>query len=183
MVLGAAFAAEAVGVRALFGAFALGAVLPHEGRLPAQIRSRLESLVLVVLLPPFFVVTGLRTDFGALVLGGDLGLALLVLAIAAAAKIGGTALGARRSGFGARDTLLIAVLMNTRGLMELVVLQIGLDLGLIGGRAWAILAFMAIVTTLATAPVLDLLGRHRAPPGASAVPPCAGGRPRAMHGG
>jgi Kef-type K+ transport system membrane component KefB len=151
-----AVATEAIGVHALFGAFLLGAILPHEGRLSEQLRVRMEDLVVVLFLPAFFAFTGMRTHF-ALVHGIQDWLACgLIILVATVGKFGGSFLAARFNGLGWRESGAIGILMNTRGLMELVVLNIGLDLGVISPTLFAMLVLMALVTTFATTPVLNL---------------------------
>lgn len=156
-VLLSAYATELIGVHALFGAFAVGAVIPHDGRLAAGIRERLEDVVIVLLLPAFFAFTGMRTQI-ALVGGWQDWLATAaIVAVATLGKFGGSFVAARAVGLGWRASMAIGVLMNTRGLMELIVLNIGLDLGVISPTLFAMLVIMALVTTFATTPVLQLI--------------------------
>jgi Kef-type K+ transport system membrane component KefB len=155
---------EYIGIHALFGAFALGVVVPHDSALVRDIAGKLEDLVIVILLPAFFAFTGLRTQIG-LVSGGEAALAcVLIVAVATAGKFGGSAIAALAMGLGRRRSLELGILMNTRGLMELIVLNVGLDLGLVSPTLFAMLVIMALVTTLATTPILDLL-RSRSPVG------------------
>jgi len=160
-LLGSAFTTEALGIHALFGAFLLGAILPHDGRLAESLRARLEDVVLVLFLPSFFAFTGMRTEIGLLEGGRDWLLCALVIAAATLGKFGGSFVAARLSGLDARSAGALGVLMNTRGLMELIVLDVGLDLGVITPTVYAMLVIMALVTTFATTPLLDLvLGRR-----------------------
>ena len=157
LVLLAALATEAIGIHALFGAFFLGAMIPHESSLARQIREKLEDLVLVFFLPIFFVLTGLKTQIG-LVSGVDNWIACgVIILLASAGKFGGSYLAARLTGIKPNSAACIGVLMNTRGLMELVVLNIGLDLGILSPTLFAMLVIMALVTTFATTPVLHWL--------------------------
>jgi Kef-type K+ transport system membrane component KefB len=156
-LLASSLATEYAGIHALFGAFLLGAIIPHESLLAQHLKLRLEDLVVVLLLPAFFAYTGMRTQIGLL---GDLWswvVCAALIAVACAGKFGGGTLAARLTGLSWRDAASIGVLMNTRGLMELVVLNIGLDLGVISPALFAMLVVMAIVTTLSTTPLLQLL--------------------------
>jgi Kef-type K+ transport system membrane component KefB len=156
-----AAATEAIGIHALFGAFLLGAVLPHEGRLPREIRARLEDVVLVLFLPSFFVLTGMRTRIDLLERAGDwLALAAIVL-VATLGKFGGSFLAARWTGLPWRSSAALGFLMNARGLMELVVLSVGLDLGVISPTIFTMMVLMALVTTFTATPALDLVLGHR----------------------
>jgi len=163
-LLSSALATEAIGIHALFGAFVFGAILPHDSALARAILDKLTDFVVVLLLPAFFAVTGLRTQLG-LLHGPDVWLAFGLITLAATAgKLGGTFLAARVAGVATRDAVSLGVLMNTRGLMELVVLNIGYDLGIVSGILFAMLVAMAIVTTFATTPILQWMEATRAPP-------------------
>jgi Kef-type K+ transport system membrane component KefB len=155
-------ATEAVGIHAIFGAFLLGAMVPHDSRLAVEITHKLEDLVVVLFLPAFFAFTGLRTQIG-LVNGATQWLICgAILAVASLGKFGGSFAAARLTGFSNRDAASIGVLMNTRGLVELIVLNIGLDLHILSPTLFAMLVLMAIVTTMATTPILQLLTvKHR----------------------
>ena len=157
-VVASALATEAIGIHALFGAFLLGALVPHDSKLARDLAARVEDVVLVLLLPAFFAVTGLRTQLGLL---RDVG-ALAVVPGRAGGRLHRQAGRRGRAGPphgprpGARPRSL-GVLMNTRGLMELIVLNIGLELGLISGTLFALMVLMAVATTLATGPLLEVL--------------------------
>src|SRR5439155_20464471 len=111
-----------------FGAFALGAVIPHDSGLARELTDRLEDLLVVLLLPAFFAFTGMRTQVG-LVSGADQWMmAALIILVASIGKFGGSAVAARFTGLNWRDSSALGILMNTRGLVELIVLNIGLDL-------------------------------------------------------
>ena len=157
-----ALVSEGIGIHAVFGAFLLGALVPHDASVARQLREKLEDLVLVLFLPAYFAFTGMRTQVG-LVSGFDEWLlCALIILVASLGKFGGTLLAARLTGSEWREALSLGVLMNTRGLMELVVLNIGLDLKVVSPTLFAMLVIMAVVTTLATAPLLHLLAvRHR----------------------
>lgn len=152
-----AVATEAIGIHALFGAFLLGAILPHEGRLPEQIRAKLEDVVLVLFLPSFFAFTGMRTSIDLLAGARDWMFCAAIIAVATLGKFGGSFIAARAVGMGWRHSAALGIMMNTRGLMELIVLNLGLDLGVITPTVFTMMVFMALVTTFMTTPLLDLL--------------------------
>lgn len=153
-IAAAAFVTSAIGIHEIFGAFLLGAVFPR-GRLAGLLRDRLEP-VAAVLLPVFFVTTGLDVDLRGIGLDG-LGQLVLILVVACAGKLIGAGAGARSQGLAVRESVALGVLMNTRGLTELVVLAIGRDLGVLGGPLFTLLVVMAVLTTVATAPLLALV--------------------------
>jgi Kef-type K+ transport system membrane component KefB len=158
--LASALLTELIGVHALFGAFLLGALVPRDSLLGTELLRRLEDVVVVVLLPGFFALVGLRTQIG-LVHGVEMWVLCGVVILAAfAAKIGGTAVVARLAGLGGRDAASLGVLMNARGLMELIVLNLGLELGIITPALFAVLVLMTLVTTFATSPLLHVLTRR-----------------------
>ena len=164
-VLVAALTTEAIGVHAVFGAFLLGAVIPHDSKLAHSLRESLENVVTILLLPAFFAFTGMRTEIGLLSSGYQWALCGLIIVVAVVGKFGGTAVAARVSGLKWRDAAGLGVLMNTRGLMELIVLNIGLDLGVISPTLFTMMVLMALVTTVAATPVLHLLIPHASPQG------------------
>jgi Kef-type K+ transport system membrane component KefB len=158
-VLLSALATEAIGIHAIFGAFLLGAVVPHDSRVAREIGHRLHDVVTVLLLPAFFAYTGMRTQIG-LVSGVEQWLLCgVIILVATAGKFGGTLIAARLTGLGWRPAAALGLLMNTRGLMELIALNIGLDLGAISPTLFAMMVLMALVTTLATTPLLQLFSR------------------------
>jgi Kef-type K+ transport system membrane component KefB len=157
VLFASAFTTEWIGIHALFGAFLFGAVMPREGGLVHAIGSKLEDVVTVVLLPLFFAYSGLRTHIGLLDDAWSWGVCGAIVAVAVAGKFGGGALAARFTGSTWREAGVIGVLMNTRGLMELVVLNIGLDIGVISDRVFAMMVVMALVTTWMTTPLLSRL--------------------------
>lgn len=152
-----AWSTELIGIHALFGAFLFGAILPKEGGFARRVAERLEDLVLVVLLPLFFAYSGVRTEIGLLDSGEDWLLCGLVIVVACLGKFGGSTVAARLTGLGWRDATAIGVLMNTRGLMELIVLNIGLDLGVISPTLFTMMVLMALVTTFMTTPILHVV--------------------------
>lgn len=154
MMLLSAVVTERIGIHALFGAFLFGALVPHDSQLARQIRARLEDIVVVLLLPVFFAFIGMRTQMFLLSTPADWAYCGLIVLIATAGKFGGSFAAARLSGLGWREAGTIGVLMNTRGLMELIVLNVGLDMGILSPTLFAMLVVMALVTTFSTTPVL-----------------------------
>jgi Kef-type K+ transport system membrane component KefB len=157
VVLVGACITEALGVHALFGAFFVGLTLASERRVAHAVRERLEDLLVVVLLPLYFAFTGLRTRLGLLFEGDLWGWALAIFVVAVAGKLGGSAIAARISGTPWREATALGILMNTRGLMELVILNIGLDLGVLSPALYSMMVLMALATTVMTTPLLALL--------------------------
>ncbi|HKN78284.1 MAG TPA: cation:proton antiporter [Lysobacter sp.] len=153
--LGCAALTEWLGLHAVFGAFLFGACLPRDDRLLRCLVERLEYVAIVLLMPIFFALAGLSTTPDAFV-GAGIGALLLVLAAAVFGKVLGGAIGARLAGYGWRDSFATGALMNARGLMELIVMKVGLDAGLIGPSLFTMLLVMALVTTLMTSPLLTL---------------------------
>jgi Kef-type K+ transport system membrane component KefB/nucleotide-binding universal stress UspA family protein len=155
LVLASAWTTERLGIHALFGAFLLGAIMPKEHGFVHELTVRLEDLTLVLLLPLFFAFTGLRTQVGLLEGAGPWLDCALVIGVAVLGKLGGSSVAARLSGLGWREAGALGVLMNTRGLMELVILSIGLDLGVISPVVFVMMVLMALVTTFMTTPLLE----------------------------
>ncbi len=153
----AAFATEWIGIHALFGAFLLGAVLPHDSGVARDLQAKCEDLVLVLLLPVFFAFTGLRTQIGLIGSGRDWLVCVAIIVVASLGKFGGSFATARMAGMEWREAASVGVLMNTRGLMELIVLNVGLDLGVLSPWLFAMFVVMALVKRLATSPVLEAL--------------------------
>ncbi|MFF4761617.1 cation:proton antiporter [Streptomyces sp. NPDC001292] len=151
-----------IGIHAIFGAFAFGLVMPREAReeLHANVSAPLSGIV-ALLLPVFFVVTGLSVDVGALGLVG-LGYLALILCVAVLGKYAGAVLPARMSGMSWREAGAFATLMNTRGLTEIVILNVGRELGVIGPEMFTMMVIMALVTTAMAGPLLHVLGITRA---------------------
>jgi Kef-type K+ transport system membrane component KefB len=154
---------EFLGIHLLFGSFLAGVVMPKTERVIDYLRGRLEPFCLAVLMPLFFAFTGLRTNLGQMRTGEMWRLFGLIVAIAAAGKLGGATIAARLAGFGWRDSAVVGSLLNTRGLMELVVLNIGLEKGILTPPLFTLMVMMAILTTFMTAPLLHWL---RPPSGA-----------------
>jgi len=158
-VLLSAVATELIGIHAIFGAFLIGAIIPHDSRISVYAFDRLSDLVRVLLLPAFFAYTGLRTEIGLVQGTADWALCAVIVAVATAGKWGGTAIAARLVGMKWRQSAALGILMNTRGLVELIVLNIGLDLGVLTPRLFTILVIMAVVTTMMTSPILTKIVR------------------------
>ncbi|MFZ5896136.1 MAG: cation:proton antiporter [Myxococcota bacterium] len=153
----AALLTEYIGIHAIFGAFLLGAVIPHDSELARDITRKLEDVVIVLLLPAFFAFTGMRTQIGLVSGVAEWLTCGLIIVVASLGKFGGSTLAARATGLDWRQAASLGILMNTRGLMELIVLNVGLDLGVLSPTLFAMLVVMAVVTTLATSPILHAL--------------------------
>jgi len=152
-----AYSTEIIGIHALFGAFMAGAIMPENVKFRNIFIEKVEDVALVLLLPLFFVFTGLRTQIGLLNDPYLWKITGLIIAVAVIGKFLGSALAARFVGQNWKDSLSIGALMNTRGLMELVVLNIGFDLGVLSPKIFAMMVIMALVTTFMTGPTLDLI--------------------------
>ena len=157
LLLASAWTTEWLGIHALFGAFALGAVMPKEPGLVHGLREKLEDLTVVFLLPLFFAFTGLRTSIGLVTDPEMWTIAALIMLVAVAGKFGGSTLAARATGLDWREAGAVGILMNTRGLMELVILNIGLELGVISPAVFTMMVMMALLTTFMTTPLLELI--------------------------
>ncbi|WP_238350154.1 cation:proton antiporter [Pseudomonas sp. SWRI154] len=160
---------HALQVHAVFGAFLFGLCVPREQRLLDMIIERLEHVSLIILMPCFFALAGLSTTSSAFT-GLGVWVLLVILLVAITAKVAGSALGARLVGCTWSTSLTIGALMNTRGLMELVVLKIGLDMGIIASELFTALVVMTIVTTLMTGPLMNLHKKNVIPMGTLSIP-------------
>jgi len=154
LVLGSAWVTEWLGLHALFGAFLIGAIMPKDDGFVGGLSEKLRDLTVVLLLPLFFAFTGLRTRVGLLSGTGMWLYCLLIIAVAIAGKLGGSMLSAKLTGMSWREAGALGILMNTRGLMELVVLNIGLDIQVISPAMFTIMVLMALTTTFMTTPLL-----------------------------
>lgn len=153
-VLASAWTTERLGVHAVFGAFLAGVVMPRNERLVRHLTERLHDLMVILFLPLFFAFTGLRTSVG--LIEGELWLYCgVIIAVAVLGKMGGSALAAHTAGMTWRESWAVGTLMNTRGLMELVVLNVGLDVEVISPALFAMMVLMALVTTFMTSPILS----------------------------
>jgi Kef-type K+ transport system membrane component KefB len=154
LVLGSAWVTELLGIHALFGAFLIGVIMPKDEGFVSSILGKLWDSTIVLLLPLFFAFTGLRTRIG-LLSGAEMWLyCAIIIAVAIAGKLGGSMLSAKLSGMSWREAGALGILMNTRGLMELVVLNIGLDIKVISPAMFAMMVLMALTTTFMTTPLL-----------------------------
>ena len=176
LLLASAWTTELIGIHALFGAFLFGTIIPKEGGLAESLAEKLEDVAVVLLLPLFFAYSGLRTEIGLLSGASDWAMCGLIIVLACAGKFGGSALAARFTGLRWREASAIGLLMNTRGLMELIVLNLGLDLGVISPKLFTMLVIMALVTTFMTTPLMrwfyppEELARDQVPLAPVAVP-------------
>lgn len=156
LVFTSALCTEIIGVHALFGAFLAGVVIPRQGHLLKGLKVRLEHLSSTFLLPVFFAFTGLRTQMGLLNDWASWLACLAIILTATVGKLGGSMVTARLTGMAWNDSFALGALMNTRGLMELIALNLGYDLGILSPRIFTMLVLMALATTLLTSPLLSL---------------------------
>ncbi len=159
-VLLAGWVTEALGVHALFGAFLAGLVMPRDADMSQALWLRIEALIVVLLLPLYFALTGLRSSV-FLISGARWLICAVIIGTAIVGKLGGSTLAARVSGLSWREATAVGILLNTHGMVELVILNIGLDLGIIPPALFSIMVLMALVTTLMAAPLLSLVYRER----------------------
>jgi Kef-type K+ transport system membrane component KefB len=155
LLLASSWTTERIGIHGLFGAFLFGAVIPKEAAFAQRISEKLEPFVVIFLLPLFFAYSGLRTEVRLLSHPGAWAMCALITLVASAGKFGGSTLAARVTGLSWRESSAIGVLMNTRGLMELIVLNIGLDLGVLSPALFTMMVIMALLTTFMTTPILE----------------------------
>jgi Kef-type K+ transport system membrane component KefB len=155
--LASAVITEAIGIHAIVGAFLFGAIVPHRSWVASEVAGRVEDLARVLFLPAFFAVAGARAEIALLSSWADWAVTAGIVAVASLGKIGGAFAAARLSGIPRREAGVLGVLMNTRGLVELVVLSVGLEIGVIGPKLYTMLVAMALATTLMTAPLLDVI--------------------------
>ncbi|GAM25390.1 hypothetical protein SAMD00019534_085650, partial [Acytostelium subglobosum LB1] len=163
LLFAASWSTEVIGIHAMFGAFTLGSITPKTGGFNQAITEKIEDLILVFLLPLYFVVSGLRTDLTTLNTGDAWIGVLLIISCACVGKIVGSGVTAFLLGSTKRDALSIGILMNTRGLVELIVLNLGLDFGIISTKVFGIMVLMAVFTTLLTSPLISLVMKKERP--------------------
>jgi Kef-type K+ transport system membrane component KefB len=156
-VLLSAYATEEIGIALIFGAFTMGLIMPRHAGLTEDVTGRVEDFTITLLLPLFFAYTGLKTNMGLLDRPELWLMTVVLLVVAMVGKLFGAFLAARITGFGWRDSTVIGTLMNTRGLTELIVLNLALEKGVISDALFAMLVIMALVTTLMAGPLLRLL--------------------------
>jgi len=172
-VLLSAFTTEWIGIHAIFGGFVFGTVMPKHSRLTEELADKVEDFTVVVLLPVFFCVAGLRTNLLSLNSAQLLGWLALILVVAIGGKLIGCGVAARLNGFSTHDAIVMGTLMNTRGLTELVILSVGQGLGVLSDRTFAMMVIMALVTTFMATPIINrLIPRRRM------VAMLAGGEPQ-----
>lgn len=151
---------EVIGIHALFGAFMAGVVMPSNIGFRKVMMEKVEDISLVFFLPLFFAFTGLRTQIGLINSPELWGVCALLVTVAIAGKLGGCAIASRLVGESWKDSLTIGTLMNTRGLMELVALNIGYEMGILPPSIFVILVIMALITTFMTTPLLHLVEHY-----------------------
>jgi Kef-type K+ transport system membrane component KefB len=159
-MLASAMTTEYIGIHGFFGAFLFGTIVPQNSRIATELNRRLGDFVAVLFLPAFFAFTGMRTEIGLVSGWANWLICFAILVVACVGKFGGTLAAARLVGLPWRDSAALGVLMNTRGLVELIVLNIGLDLGVISPTLFTMLVIMALTTTLMTSPILQWLLRR-----------------------
>ncbi|MGH7789668.1 MAG: cation:proton antiporter, partial [Candidatus Binatia bacterium] len=175
LLLTSALATQWIGIHAIFGGFVLGAVMPKQTGFVRDVADKVEDFTTVFFLPIYFAHVGLRTQLGLLDSPALWGWCLVLIAIAVAGKFGGSVVAARAMRLDWRESLGLGVLLNTRGLMGVIILNVGLDLGLITPALFAMMVLMAIVTTVMAAPALSLIDRRWGVATAVAAAPPAGG--------
>jgi K+:H+ antiporter len=169
LVFASAWVTERLGLHSVFGAFLAGCILPRDRRLARALSEGLDGAVLI-LLPLFFAQTGLRTSVRLLDRPSSWLICLLIILVAVAGKFGGASLASRLTGLPWREAAALGVLMNTRGLMELVILNVGLDVRVISPTLFSMMVVMALVTTFMTTPILGWIDLKRLRRPASAGP-------------
>jgi Kef-type K+ transport system membrane component KefB len=157
LALASALCTERLGIHLLFGSFLMGAIMPKEPKFVRYVLDRFETITITLLLPLFFAFTGLRTNVGLLKGSAMWFYCALIILVATAGKLGGSTIAGRLSGMPLREAAGLGTLMNTRGLMELVILNIGLDIKVISPALFSMMVLMALFTTFMTTPVLELI--------------------------
>lgn len=152
-----ALTTEYLGIHALFGAFLAGAIMPKDRAFVQDLLNKVSSITVILLLPLFFAFTGLRTRIGLLSGAQMWTYCAIIVVVAIIGKLGGSMIAARISGISWREAGAVGTLMNTRGLMELVILNIGLDIGVISEALFSMMVLMALITTFMTTPLLTLI--------------------------
>ncbi|KAE8769429.1 cation/H(+) antiporter 20 [Hordeum vulgare] len=189
-VLASGLATDMIGIHAIFGAFVFGLTVPKDGGFAGRVTERVEDLVSELLLPLYFASSGLKTDVATIRGGGALGILALIIVTACAGKIMGTFAVAMACGMGAKEAIVLGVLMNTKGLVELIVLNIGRERKVLNEETFAILVLMALVTTFITTPTVMAIykparatGRRRRHPRKLHGPTSAPSSPSSAAGG
>ncbi|KAM3406258.1 hypothetical protein ACQJBY_000371 [Aegilops geniculata] len=189
-VLASGLATDMIGIHAIFGAFVFGLTVPKDGGFAGRVTERVEDLVSELLLPLYFASSGLKTDVATIRGGGAVGILALIIVTACAGKIMGTFAVAMACGMGAKEAIVLGVLMNTKGLVELIVLNIGRERKVLNEETFAILVLMALVTTFITTPTVMAIykparatGRRRLHPRKLHGPASAPSSPSSATGG
>jgi Kef-type K+ transport system membrane component KefB len=162
LLLASSEATQAIGIHPILGAFLFGAVMPRDARFVRHIAQKMEDVTMLFLLPIFFAYTGLRTDVTLLDSAEQWMICAAIILTAVAGKFGGVCAAGRAAGMSWRKSALLGVLMNTRGLMELIVLNIGLSLGVLSRGLFTMMVVMALATTSMTTPLMQLFFRDDA---------------------
>ena len=157
MVLCSSFFTSIIGAHSVFGAFMIGLVCPHEGGFAIKLTEKLEDLIATLFLPLFFARSGLSTNLGLLDSGTTWGYVIAIIVVAFCSKVFGGTMGARLNGLVWRESATIGVLMSCKGLVELIVLNIGLQAKILSTRTFTMFVVMALVTTFATTPLVSWL--------------------------
>jgi len=157
LVLLSAFVTDTIGIHPVFGGFLVGIIVPHEHSFAIYVTEKIEDMVSIVFLPLYFALSGLKTQIGLLNSGPVWGYVFLVIAVACFGKVTGCTLAAKASGMSWRNSFTVGFLMNCKGLVELIVLNIGHDAGVINDQIFVIMIVMALVTTLMTTPIVMFL--------------------------
>lgn len=153
MVFISAFYTDIIGVHPIFGAFMIGVIIPRDNGYVIRITEKLEDLIYIVMIPIYFAVVGLSVDLTKLNRGIDWAYCIAVIALAMAGKVSGGLLGAKLNGFGWRDSVTVGVLMSCKGIVEIIVLNVGLNANIISERIYSMFVVMAVVTTFLTTPL------------------------------
>ncbi|GAA97261.1 uncharacterized protein L969DRAFT_44257 [Mixia osmundae IAM 14324] len=153
LIFASAWITDVIGIHAIFGGFLVGVIMPHEGGFASGTNEKIEDLVSVLFLPLYFALSGLKTDLGLLSDGSIWGWTIAVIVVAFSGKFFGCALAARMTGFEWRESAAVGSLMSCKGLVELIVLNIGLNAGILNKQVFAMFVVMALVTTFATTPL------------------------------
>jgi len=156
-----AYTTEWIGIHSIFGAFIFGAIMPHDSGMTHELTDKIEDFTVVVLLPIFFAVAGLRTNVFAIDTPQLVLWTVVISGAAIAGKLAGCGIAATFNGYSIRDSFVLGALMNTRGLTELVILTVGLNLGVLSDRTFAMMVIMALVTTFMAAPAINRLMPRR----------------------
>lgn len=157
--LASATLTQAIGIHGLFGAFMFGAIIPHDSLVATGVTERLQDFVRILFLPAFFALTGMKTQVGLLSGSYDWMICGVIICLAILGKFGGAFLGGMLSGNSKKESAILGILMNTRGLVELIVLNIGLSIGILTPVLFTMLVLMALITTFMAGPLLRLVNR------------------------